>query len=136
MSEVMAMLRSIDSQWDRLEKTMKDLDQQVNSLQSTVADLREEGTKPIGRVNVPKVEQEEKFSHWGPQNFLGWLSVRSRRSELDNSINSSATPPPSPSPPQRVSPETAAVGQSIMDDFVLFLTLKEAGLLDLCMQLK
>ncbi|KAL8613828.1 hypothetical protein ACOMHN_029685 [Nucella lapillus] len=69
MSEVMAMLHSIDSRCDRLEKAMKDPDQQVNSLQSTVADLREEVNKlckehqdSVGMCNTLRWPQLKHFS--------------------------------------------------------------------------
>ncbi|KAK7481870.1 hypothetical protein BaRGS_00026896, partial [Batillaria attramentaria] len=58
-----------------------------------------------------------KYVHWGPQNFLGWF--RSRRSDIDNRVDTF--------PRQQeydVSPEASAVGESIMDEFLMYLTLK------------
>ncbi|XP_076471735.1 uncharacterized protein LOC143301377 [Babylonia areolata] len=95
-------------------------------------------SKMTDRPKEPKVEAGERYSRWGPQNFLGWLPVRSRRREMENSISPFSAPPSTPavSFPPRVSPEASALGESIMEEFVLFLTMKDAGLLDLCMQLK
>ncbi|XP_070198917.1 uncharacterized protein [Littorina saxatilis] len=75
-----------------------------------------------------------KYAHWGPQYFLGWLPMRTRRTMIDNRIT---TFPQSPQPYTReVSPEASDMGESIMDEFLIFLTLKDAGLLDLCLKFK
>ncbi|XP_076471569.1 uncharacterized protein LOC143301278 isoform X1 [Babylonia areolata] len=109
----------------------------VLALSCTDASPSFRGRQPVNQAKVPKVERE-KFGHWGPQTFLGWLPVRSRRTEIENSISPFAAPPSS-SPlafPPRVSPEASALGESIMQEFILFLTMKDSGLLDLCMQFK
>ncbi|KAK7099166.1 hypothetical protein V1264_003350 [Littorina saxatilis] len=64
----------------------------------------------------------------------GWLPMRTRRTMIDNRIT---TFPQSPQPYTReVSPEASDMGESIMDEFLIFLTLKDAGLLDLCLKFK
>ena len=55
--------------------------------------------------------------------------MRSRRSEMDNRIDTFASPPVKDQHQHgEVSPEAAAVGESIMEEFLLFLTLKGKGL--------
>ncbi|XP_025088535.1 uncharacterized protein LOC112560727 [Pomacea canaliculata] len=94
-------------------------------------------TRAVTSSTSPTSRQQESLAqkntrmHWGPQHFLGWLPIRTRRSEMDNRLEMMG-----PSKSYDLSPEATALGESIMDEFIFFLTLKEAGVLDLCMQFK